>query len=153
MATTRPKRWWENAPKPYKTWNSNSKGKGGVKEDGGGSTRGQSKVGDMRIFHAVAACNANLIVQLVDADVHTIHQVDACGNTPLHLACVVGHHSTVSLLLQLGAMVNASNNAGDRPIHWAMHMEVCVGVMVAVAVETAQSSSIGGCHVAASFWS
>jgi ankyrin repeat protein len=28
----------------------------------------------------------------------------------------------VELLLQLGAKVNASNNAGDRPWHWARNM-------------------------------
>lgn len=125
MATTppRPKRWWENAPTPYQTWNSSSKGRG-VKADGGGSTRGQSKVGGMEMFHAVVARDANRIVELADAGVSNVNEVDAAGNTPLHLACFAGDEGVVSLLLQLGALLDASNNAGDRPIHWAMAMEV-----------------------------
>lgn len=91
----------------------------GVKEDGGGSIRGQSRLSDMKIWHAVAACDKQAIVNLVDV----VNEVHASGNTALHLAAYIGDESIVALLLELGAKVNASNNAGDRPLHWAMAME------------------------------
>jgi ankyrin repeat protein len=40
-----------------------------------------------------------------------------------HACCPCeGWAEGVTLLLSLGAKVNASNNAGDRPWHWARNM-------------------------------
>jgi hypothetical protein len=53
-------------------------------------------------------------VALVDAGVG-VNEVEAAGNTPLHSAAYEGWVEGAELLLQLGAKVNASNNAGDTP--------------------------------------
>jgi ankyrin repeat protein len=61
------------------------------------------------------------IVKAIDAG-ESINEVEAAGNTPLHLAAYEGWLEGVQLLLSLGAKVNASNNAGDRAWHWAQNM-------------------------------
>ena len=45
------------------------------------------------------------------------------GNTPLHNAAYEGKIEVAQVLLQMGADVNALNNAGDRPWHWANNMD------------------------------
>jgi len=51
-----------------------------------------------------------------------VNEVEAAGNTALHFAAYEGWGAGVELLLSLGAKINASNNAGDRPWHWAQNM-------------------------------
>ena len=51
-----------------------------------------------------------------------MNEVEAAGNTPLHCAAYEGWLDGVKLLLDLGAKLDASNNAGDRPWHWADNM-------------------------------
>ena len=51
-----------------------------------------------------------------------MNEVEAAGNTALHFAAYEGWAEGIELLLSLGAKVNASNNAGDRPWHWAQNM-------------------------------
>ena len=41
--------WWTNVQGPFPSW----KGPVGIKEDGGGSIRGQGRVGEMRLHRAV----------------------------------------------------------------------------------------------------
>lgn len=50
------------------------------------------------------------------------NEVEAAGNTPLHNACYEGWIEGVQTLLAAGAKPLASNNAGDRPWHWADNM-------------------------------
>lgn len=54
------------------------------------------------------------VVQLVDGGAD-VNEVEAAGNTPLHSAAFEGWLEGAQLLLQLGAKINASNNAGDTP--------------------------------------
>jgi ankyrin repeat protein len=51
-----------------------------------------------------------------------VNEVEGAGNTPLHCAAYEGWLEGCELLLNLGAKLNASNNAGDRPWHWAKNM-------------------------------
>lgn len=51
-----------------------------------------------------------------------VNEVEGAGNTPLHCAAFEGWLEGCELLLNLGAKLNASNNAGDRPWHWAKNM-------------------------------
>lgn len=51
-----------------------------------------------------------------------MNEVEAAGNTPLHCAAYEGWLEGCELLLSLGAKLDASNNAGDRPWHWARNM-------------------------------
>ena len=43
------------------------------------------------------------------------------GNTPLHLACAIGHVSLVRALLQAGAVAMSFNLKGYCPLHTAIH--------------------------------
>ena len=61
-------------------------------------------------------------VRALAAGGHSVNEVEAAGNTPLHSAAYEGWIEGVELLLSLGAKVDASNNAGDRPWHWADNM-------------------------------
>jgi len=49
----------------------------------------------------------------------TPHEVDATGETALHWASRTGMTSTVELLLQHGAKVNAKDLSGETPLHKA----------------------------------
>jgi ankyrin repeat protein len=62
------------------------------------------------------------MVRLVDSGECDVNEVEAAGNTPLHNAAFEGWVEGIELLLALGAAVNASNNAGDTPWHWAKNM-------------------------------
>ena len=48
---------------------------------------------------------------------HDVNEVEGAGNTPLHNAAWSGWLEGAEFLLDLGASVDASNNAGDRPYH------------------------------------
>ncbi|KAJ9523435.1 hypothetical protein QJQ45_005338 [Haematococcus lacustris] len=93
----------------------------GVKPDGGGSIRGQGRVGPMRLHRAAHNRNAEAIKACI-ASGDDVNEVEAAGNTPLHAAAYEGWDEGVQLLLSLGAKVNASNNAGDTPWHTASHV-------------------------------
>ncbi|PRW20613.1 mitochondrial import receptor subunit TOM9-2-like [Chlorella sorokiniana] len=106
--------WYKNVEGPFLQW----KGPVGIKEDGGGCTRGRGRVGPMAIHRAANNRDAQAIKKAVEEG-HDVNEVEAAGNTPLHFACWQGWIEGCELLLSLGAKVNASNNAGDRPWHWA----------------------------------
>ena len=111
-----PNPWWKKVEEPLPHW----QGPVGVKEDGGGSTRGRGTVGKMLVHRAVANHNTDEIVRLID-DGEDVNEVEGAGGTPLHVAAVEGWIEGAELLLQLGAKINATNNAGDSPWHWAMY--------------------------------
>ena len=63
------------------------------------------------------------------------NEVEAAGNTPLHSAAFEGWAEGVEALLRAGAKPLASNNAGDRPWHWATNMgHDAVAEMIASAL-------------------
>ncbi|KAI8107521.1 Serine/threonine-protein kinase TNNI3K [Picochlorum sp. SENEW3] len=109
--------WYKNVEGPFLQW----KGPIGVKEDGGGCTRAQGRVGNMVIHRAAFNKNKQAIEKAVEAG-EDVNEVEGAGNTPLHCAAYAGWEEGCELLLSLGAKVNASNNAGDRPWHWAENM-------------------------------
>ena len=111
-----PNPWWKKVEGPLPHW----QGPVGVKKDGGGSTRGRGLVGKMRVHRAVMCRDSDLIVQLIDEG-EDVNEVEASGCTPLHNAACDGWVEGAELLLQLGAKINATNNAGDSPWHWAMY--------------------------------
>ncbi|PNW77453.1 hypothetical protein CHLRE_10g437250v5 [Chlamydomonas reinhardtii] len=111
--------WWSSlGDQPLPSWS----GPTGAKQDGGGSTRGCGLVGSMRLHRAVNLRDSGLVERLVVGEGLDVNEVEAAGNTPLHNAAWSGWEEGVQQLLRLGAKVNASNNAGDRPWHWARNM-------------------------------
>lgn len=109
--------WWKNVKGPFPEQYSCV----GVKPDGGGSMRGRGTVGKMLLHKAVNNKDLDIIVKLIEAG-EDPNEVEAAGNTPLHNAAYEGWIKGAELLLKLGAKVNASNNAGDTPWHWADNM-------------------------------
>lgn len=109
--------WYHNVNGPFIEW----QGPKGIKADGGGCTRGHGRVGSMVIHRAVCNKSLNAIVRAVD-DGENVNEVEGAGNTPLHNAAYEGWVEGAQLLLSLGAKMDASNNAGDRPWHWARNM-------------------------------
>lgn len=109
--------WWTRIEGPFVAW----QGPVGVKEDGGGCIRGRGRVGRMIIHRAVCNHDVEGITAAV-AQGEDVNEVEAAGNTPLHNAAFEGWLEGVELLLNLGAKINASNNAGDRAWHWANKM-------------------------------
>ena len=61
-------------------------------------------------------------VRAAVAEGEDVMELEAAGNTPLHSAAYEGWLEGAELLIDLGAKVNASNNAGDRPWHWAHNL-------------------------------
>lgn len=61
---------------------------------------------------------ANFIQQFVQKfDVPLVANCD--GVTPLHYACIDGKSKTVEKLLELGSDINAKDNSGNTPLHYA----------------------------------
>lgn len=109
--------WWHNVNGPFLTW----QGPVGVKPDGGGCTRGHGRVGDMAVHRAICNRDRDALVRAVDQGAD-VNEVEGAGNTALHNAAYEGWLEGAELLLSLGAKIDASNNAGDRPWHWARNM-------------------------------
>jgi len=71
---------------------------------------------------APAAACGRAAVRAALAAGESVNEVEAAGCTPLHSAAYEGWLEGAELLLSLGAQVDASNNAGDRPWHWAHNL-------------------------------
>jgi len=96
-------------------------GSTGCKADGGGSMRGRGTVGAMRVHRATFNRNEALVRELV-ANGDDVNEVDGVGSTPIMCAAYEGWTRGVDVLVELGAKVNASNNAGDTAYDWAENM-------------------------------
>jgi ankyrin repeat protein len=94
----------------------------GVKADGGGSMRGRGTVGEMKIHRAVFNRDETLVRRLIAEGVD-VNEVDGAGSTPIMCAAYEGWCEGVDALVELGAKVNASNNAGDTAYQWAENMQ------------------------------
>jgi ankyrin repeat protein len=79
---------------------------------------------EKEIIKAAKSGNTARIKELIALDPKLIGALDSDGSTPLHCAVWKGQREAVSLLLELGAEVNAHNNNdhwGTTPLHAAAH--------------------------------
>lgn len=71
------------------------------------------------IFHWCREGNALQVRVWLDDTEHDMNQGDDHGFSPLHWAAKEGHLNLVTLLIQRGARVNATNMGDDTPLHLA----------------------------------
>jgi len=76
----------------------------GVKDDGGGCTRGCGRVGPMTAHRAACNQDEGEIRRLAErpGGLQAINEVEAAGNTPLHNAAYVGWLKGAELFISLG---------------------------------------------------
>ena len=60
-----------------------------------------------------------------------IKSTDRAGSTLLHHAAAFGTLDTMTVLLDAGADVNAKNRRRSTPLHWAVHDEARVRLLLA----------------------
>ena len=102
------------------------------------SEDGQLSVVDIdseKLTDRIHKATANFDLSPEDYRMELMSQVEALecedknGNRPLHIASYLGHLKHLHLLLEVGAEINARNNAGNTPLHLALsanHFEVAV---------------------------
>jgi len=101
---------------------------------------------------AVRTQSADAIAKLIAADGDAAKARDAAGSTLLHHAVGFGSVETVELLLDAGADVNAANRRRSMPLHWAMHDEAKVRLLLSrgAAVNPKQVEGRTPLYIAAS---
>jgi Ca2+-binding EF-hand superfamily protein len=79
------------------------------------------------LFSAVWKGDEELVKQFLENERRLVQSTDESeygeGWTALHYACYQGHENLVSLLLEAGASVNATNNHGFTPLFYAAQQE------------------------------
>src|SRR5580765_1362779 len=73
------------------------------------------------LITAARSGETNAVRKLITANPGLISAPDAAGATPLHHAAAFGSLSTMELLLEHGAAVNAGNRRQSTPLLWALH--------------------------------
>jgi ankyrin repeat protein/mono/diheme cytochrome c family protein len=80
---------------------------------------------------AVRAGNRHEIERQIAASPELIRGKDAGGSTALHHAAGYGPLDNLQSLIDKGADVNAKNRRGSTPLHWAIHDEAKVRLLLA----------------------
>jgi ankyrin repeat protein len=91
------------------------------------------KPADPRVAALVAAVrgqSADTIAQLLASHPDAATARDAAGSTLLHHAAAFGSIDTMKRLLDAGADVNAANRRRSTPLHWSLHDEAKVRLLL-----------------------
>jgi ankyrin repeat protein len=110
---------------------------------------------DPRVAALVAAVrleSADALAKLLTGDSDAVKTRDAAGSTLLHHAAAFGTIDTMTLLLDAGADVNAANRRRSSPLHWALHDEAKVRLLLSrgAAINTKQVEGRTPLYIAAS---
>ena len=79
---------------------------------------------------AVRSGDRGAVEKLIAADPEIVSATDAAGSTALHHAAGFGTLDTVAWLLDKGAEVDARNRRSSTPLHWAIHDEARVRLLL-----------------------
>lgn len=82
------------------------------------------------LIAAVRSQSRTSVEPLVAADRSLVAAADAGGSTVLHHAAGFGRLETLELLLDSGAEINARNRRRSTPLHWAIHDEAKVRLLL-----------------------
>ena len=80
---------------------------------------------------AVRSDSRATVATLISADPEIVKARDEANSTPLHHAVGFAPMDVVTLLLDAGADINAKNRRGATPLHWAIHDEAKVRLLIA----------------------
>lgn len=71
------------------------------------------------INHAAARNDLPLVKNILESNLHAIHNADANGWQPIHEAVRAGHTKMVKFLINMGADMGAKTRNGGSPLWWA----------------------------------
>jgi ankyrin repeat protein/mono/diheme cytochrome c family protein len=83
------------------------------------------------LIAAVRSAPRSTVEKLLRANPELLHATDPAKSTLLHHAAGFGTIETMTWLVESGADVNATNRRGSTPLHWAIHDEAKVRVLLA----------------------
>jgi ankyrin repeat protein len=93
------------------------------------------------ILSLVSANNVQKVRQSVSNDPAQLREIDFDGNTPLHIAALLGSTEMVSALLEAGADLNLKNQDGETALDAAQRAH---RTAVARLLEACQSRLLAG---------
>jgi ankyrin repeat protein len=101
---------------------------------------------------AVRTQPAGVVAKLVVTDGEAVKMRDAAGSTLLHHSAGFGTIETMTLLIDAGADVNAANRRRSMPLHWALHDEAKVRLLLSrgATVNARQAEGRTPLYIAAS---
>ena len=72
---------------------------------------------DINVFDAVNSGDAESLCDILLYSPQSVYSINQEGRTALHIACMSNNHVLALLLIQYGAVINASDAAGQTPMH------------------------------------
>ena len=92
--------------------------------DAGANVSARSHLGYTPIRNAVYSGKLELVKIFLDCDASNINDVDHYGTSLLYIACLQNNHKMVSLLLEMGAIINQPDFMGGKT---ALHIACSFG--------------------------
>eukprot|EP00112_Aurelia_sp_Birch-Aquarium-sp1_P009817 Seg213.4 transcript_id=Seg213.4/GoldUCD/mRNA.D3Y31 product="Nuclear factor NF-kappa-B p100 subunit" protein_id=Seg213.4/GoldUCD/D3Y31 len=105
----------------------------------------RDKEDDTYLHIAIARNEQSYVAKILQTDVakELINAQNSHGQTPLHIATIMGQGDVVKLLLQSGAILQLQNNDGDTSIHLATKLGKIACLMTLCESATKEILNIG----------